>query len=124
MWYIIGKKGLLLFSKCCFHVKSKQKEVVSKGKCFIKKSKTVRRSKQYGGNAGACTGFSPGGAKIQDKKFLRARSARDFFSPPLSIFRPPLRGGGDKFSPPPERGATKSQGGGRKKIDYLESKQT
>ena len=38
---------------------------------------------------GACTGFSPGWAKIQDKKFLRAR----FFSPPPEKFSPTLRGG-------------------------------
>ena len=54
-------------------------------------------------------GFFSGGSKIE--KFLvhgRARSARDFFCPPLSIFCPPpehvLRGGQNLF-----------RGGGKKK---------
>ena len=41
-------------------------------------------------------GIFPGGAKIQNKKFWRAQSARDFFRPPLRNFRPPS-GGGEIF---------------------------
>ena len=88
----------------------------------------------------------PRGSENSRKKVLAcAKRAWFFCPPPLGNFRPPSGGGeifpegGEKkisvtlkrarsardfFSPSPERGATKSQRGGQKKNNSLESKLT